>query len=70
VIACSAPASNNAQDELRSLSDHLEMIQSFPRKRIAGLDRDKDALCHRYPLLKLLIFGILSVHNDGNCDAH
>jgi hypothetical protein len=69
-IACDAPAGDDAQDEQRSLSNHLEMIQGFLRKRIVGLEHQKNALCHRYPLLELLVLRILSVHDDGNCDAH
>src|SRR6266403_680146 len=51
-------------------SSHLDMFQGLLCKRVLGPEHYKDALCHRYPLFKLLVFGVLSVHYDSNCDAH
>lgn len=46
------------------------MIQGFLCERILGREYHEEALSHCYPLLKLLVFGTLRVHNDGNCDVH
>jgi hypothetical protein len=69
-VARGAPTEHHTQYEQRSLSNHVEVIQGFLNEGIVGLEHQKDALCHRQPLLELLVLGILGIHDDGNRDAH
>lgn len=69
-IARGAPADDDAQHEQRSLPNYREMVQGFLCERILGLDHLEDPLCHRYPLLELLVLGIVGVHDDGDRNGH